>query len=94
MEAGEGSVAALGRELCEELGIAVQSARPFLQLAHDYPDRRVLLDVWLVDDYVGEPHGREGQCVRWVAPAALTGLPFPAANQPVIEQLQCSAALR
>ena len=52
--AGEGRQAALARELHEELGIEVVTAEPLLTLRHDYPDRRVHLDVWSVLEYAGE----------------------------------------
>jgi 8-oxo-dGTP diphosphatase len=88
VESGEAASEALARELREELGIQVLGAGPFMQLEHDYGDRRVLLDVWRVDQYAGEPHGGEGQVVKWAAMAALDGLRFPAANQAVIDQLR------
>jgi 8-oxo-dGTP diphosphatase len=88
VESGEAASEALARELREELGIRVLAAGPFMQLEHDYGDRCVLLDVWRVDQYAGEPHGGEGQVINWVAMAALDGLRFPAANQAVIDQLR------
>ncbi len=88
VEAGEDVRSALRRELHEELGLEPGlepgSARPLIRLAHDYPDKSVLLDVWRVAHYVGEPYGREGQAVRWVEPEALTGFDFPAANQAIV----------
>ena len=46
--AGEERFDALRRELQEELGIEVLAAEPFSELVHDYPDKRVRLDVWRV----------------------------------------------
>ncbi len=37
-----------------------------LELVHDYPDKRVRLDVWRVLRYRGEVTAREGQPLRWV----------------------------
>ena len=31
---------------------------------HTYPEKIVLLYVWIVKDFHGEAHGREGQAVR------------------------------
>jgi len=76
---------ALQRELQEELGIRIRSARPLIRVHHHYPDRPVLLDVWRIDRFEGSPHGREGQPVRWVAIQDLPDYPFPAANEPVIK---------
>lgn len=84
VEPGEGIEAALGRELHEELGIEVRHARPLIRVHHDYGDRAVLLDVWRVEAFSGEPHGREGQPVTWVAPELLSDYAFPAANTPIL----------
>lgn len=84
VEAGEEVYAALTRELHEELGIDVTAARPLIRIPYRYPDKAVLLDVWRVTDFVGEPHGREGQPVRWVPPERLAGFDFPAANRPIV----------
>lgn len=84
VEAGEAVEAALARELEEELGIRVKAARPLIQVHHDYPDKQVLLDVWQVDAFEGEPHGAEGQPLAWVAPRQLPNYEFPAANLPIV----------
>ena len=84
VEDGEDVQAALARELHEELGIDVEAARPLIRIPHRYPDKSVLLDVWRVMAFHGEPHGREGQPVQWVAPERLRDFAFPAANQPII----------
>jgi len=83
-QAGETRGRALARELDEELGIVVERAIPLLRVPHDYPTRRVLLDVFVVDRWHGSPRGREGQEIRWVAPSALHAYPFPAANLPIV----------
>lgn len=93
VERGETVAAALHRELLEELAIQVQSAAPFLQVQHDYTDKAVLLDVWWVRTFSGQPQGNEGQRLQWVTVAELTDYTFPAANQPVIEALQSALQL-
>ncbi len=65
LEAGEPKVVGLARELREELGIEIQSPRPLLRLQHRYPYGHVLLDVWVVSHYRGEPLGVDGQPLRW-----------------------------
>lgn len=84
LEAGETPEQALRRELQEELGIDVLRARPLIQIRHDYPDKSVLLDVWRVEAFSGEPHGREGQPVEWVALDRLPLREFPAANNAIV----------
>lgn len=85
VEEGEPVQAALARELEEELGIRVERARPLIRVAHDYPDKQVLLDVWEVSAFSGEPHGAEGQPLAWVAPRELPDYEFPAANRPIVQ---------
>lgn len=84
LEPGEAARDALARELEEELGIRPTLARPLIQVRHDYPDKQVLLDVWEVSAYVGEPHGAEGQPLAWVGPRQLADYEFPAANRPIV----------
>ena len=84
VEHDESPRAALARELEEELGIVVQDARPLIKVRHAYPDKSVLLDVWRVTAFSGEPHGREGQPIEWVSPHDLPYRDFPAANRPIV----------
>lgn len=88
LEDNEDTQQALVRELHEELGISVTSLRPLIRVHHDYPDKHVLLDVWYVDGFSGEAHGREGQPVEWVRPGDLRQFTFPAANQPILSAAQ------
>ena len=75
---------ALTRELKEELGIVVDSCTPLIKIRHDYSDKSVLLDVWRVDAFSGEAHGKEGQAIAWVSLDELEQYEFPAANKPII----------
>jgi 8-oxo-dGTP diphosphatase len=91
LENGESVVQALRRELDEELAIQLESACALLQIEHDYGDKAVLLDVWLVEGFAGRAVGREGQPLRWVAAAELVDFSFPAANQPIVDACQALA---
>jgi 8-oxo-dGTP diphosphatase len=84
LEPGEAAEAGLARELDEELGLTPTAMRPLIRVHHRYPERDVLLDVWRVEAWGGEPHGREGQPLEWVAAQDLTRRPFPAANLPIV----------
>lgn len=80
---------ALARELQEEIGITPTRIRPCTQVVHAYPDGiTVELDVWWIDAFTGDPHGKEGQEVRWVYPRDLATLEFPAACIPIVEAVQ------
>ncbi|WP_300274089.1 Nudix family hydrolase [Halomonas sp.] len=80
----ETGLGGLRRELHEELGVEIQRAQPLIRIHHEYPDKHILLDVWQVHDFSGEPFGREGQAVRWVPMGELANYPFPAANLPIL----------
>ena len=64
LDAGEAVTDALCRELDEELGIQPLSWEPLISIEHTYPEKTVLLDVWIVKDLHGKAHDREGQAVR------------------------------
>ena len=70
VEPGETRTDALARELREELGITIERPRPLLRLRHTYPYGDVLLDVWVVRRYRGEPRGLDGQASALVQPQA------------------------
>jgi 8-oxo-dGTP diphosphatase len=79
--------AALSRELAEELGIADIDSRFFLSLRHDYSDRSVSIDFFLVERWEPEPVGLEGQALRWVAIDELSAAELLPADAPVLAAL-------
>jgi 8-oxo-dGTP diphosphatase len=85
---GESPEQALARELSEELGIEPGAVEHFMHLDHDYPDRSVSIDFFLVNGWKNEPAGLEGQALRWVPPALLGEHDILPADVPVIEALQ------
>ncbi|WP_263078543.1 Nudix family hydrolase [Endozoicomonas sp. Mp262] len=88
VEPGENVQEALVRELKEEVGIDAMAFQPLIQIKHDYPDKSVLLDTWIIDGFRGEAEGLEGQEVAWVSAEKLSGLDFPEANKPIITALK------
>jgi len=83
-EVGEAGFDALARELDEELGIVVRSARPWLAVTHCYPDVTVRLQLYAVDEWHGELRGREGQSLSWVTVQEMNELPMPGADRPIV----------
>jgi len=84
VEQNETPLDALKRELKEEVGLAVVSAQPLIQITHDYPDKQVYLDVWEVNEFAGAARGMEGQQIEWVNALDLAAYEFPAANQSIV----------
>lgn len=87
VDAGESVHQALVRELREELAISVVESEPLIQIRHHYPDKSVLLDVYRVTRFDGQPSGAEGQPICWVSSKELNNFEFPAANQPIINAI-------
>lgn len=87
-DSGESREVALARELREELGIEVRKGRPLIRIHHEYPEKTVLLDVWRVERYDGEPRGLEGQPLQWIAPEELPALEMPPADRPIVHAVR------
>jgi 8-oxo-dGTP diphosphatase len=83
----ESGFSALARELREEIGIEVTASEPLIRVCHDYGDRRVELETFLVTGWRDDPHGAEGQAVEWADPQGLTADRFPEANRPILAAL-------
>ena len=94
VEEGESVAVALSRELKEEIAIEVLSCHSLLTIQHDYVDKCVCLDVFLVDNYLGEPSAQEGQGQGWFSLAELQRLDFPEANKAIIEKLISASSLQ
>jgi len=88
LAAGEDPLTGLKRELAEELGITVRAARPLIRLRHTYPERRVLLDVWQVTDYEGEPQALESQALAWARPDDLPQHDLLEADRAIVTALR------
>ena len=91
VDTGETPEDALKRELEEEIGIHVLSAFPYESFRFDYPTKVIEFFFYLVEEWVGEPFGREGQEGFWVAQADLDESEFPPANSRLIQRLKSEA---
>ncbi|MBE9610434.1 Nudix family hydrolase [Chitinilyticum piscinae] len=87
LEEGETPLAALERELHEEMGITVSMATPWLVQRFVYPHAHVELHFFRVTAWQGEPHPKEGQQFAWQRPGALSVSPILPANGPLLRGL-------
>jgi 8-oxo-dGTP diphosphatase len=88
IEVGESPMAALKRELREELGIEAVRAWPWLNRAFVYPHARVMLRFFRVTDWRGDPHPHEGQTLAWTQARAPEVDPILPANGPILKALR------
>ncbi len=87
LEAGETPERALQRELKEELNILPEDFHPALCLEHVYPEFKVTLHVFMVNAFSGELAALDKQTLAWLLPEDARGLPFLAADVPIVEKL-------
>ncbi|KMJ45414.1 8-oxo-dGTP diphosphatase MutT [Xenorhabdus khoisanae] len=87
LEQGETPEQALIRELKEEVGITATHSEMMDTITHDFPDRRITLYFFLVDEWKDEPFGKEGQPSRWVLQSKLIADEFPPANRSIVDLL-------
>ena len=85
VEPGEEPVAALVRELAEELDIAVsrESLEP-VSFAHDAP---VTMLLYRCRAWTGTPRPLAAEALRWDTPTLLATLPMPPVDVPLLHAL-------
>jgi mutator protein MutT len=89
LEPGEDRRAGLARELREELGISlIASPRPLIRVRHAYDYGNVLIDMWVVRQYAGEPQGLDGQALRWCTRDDLELVQLLPADGPIVAALR------
>ncbi len=89
IEPGETPEAALVRELSEELGIAVdpEALTPVTFASATTGARHLLLLLYELTQWHGEPEALEAMALRWVEPNSMTELPMPPADVPLVAAL-------
>lgn len=90
VEPGETPEAALIRELEEELGITVKQAclAPFVFASHTYESFHLLMPLYLIRRWEGEPEAREHKTLKWVRPNDMRNYEMPPADLPLVAWLQ------
>ena len=88
VEPGETPLAALERELEEELGIDSITAEEVVRYEYAYPGKSsVLLVFFRVLQYRGRVDGSQFACLRWEKPAALFEFDFLAGDERIVKEL-------
>ncbi len=89
LEPGESPEAALVRELQEELDVTVEPdcLDPYAFASHSYAEFHLLMPLYAVRAWKGEPKAREAQALVWAKPLQLREYKMPPADAPLVEQL-------
>jgi mutator protein MutT len=89
LEPGEDRRTGLARELREELGITLSAPpRPLIRVRHAYDYGEVLIDMWVVRQYSGAPHGLDAQALRWCTREELESVDMLPADGPIVAALR------
>jgi 8-oxo-dGTP diphosphatase len=88
LEPGEDRRVGLARELREELGITISTPRPLIRVRHAYDYGDVLIDMWVVRHYGGEPRGLDGQRLSWCTQDELEATELLPADGPIVAALR------
>ncbi|WP_394142103.1 (deoxy)nucleoside triphosphate pyrophosphohydrolase [Vibrio chagasii] len=88
VEAGETLVAAITRELDEELRIAVTAPKFLLTIEHNYPDFDISMHCFVIEVPTRELELTEHIDSRWLSKDQLWDVDWAAADIPAVEKLQ------
>ena len=87
VEPGEAPVAALVRELREEIGVEVAVGRIWDVLFHAYPAFDLVMLVYACRIASGEPRPVEVADLRWLPPGELPAWDILPADRPLVQRL-------
>ncbi len=89
VERGESPEAALVRELKEELDLTVEpdALEPFAFASHAYSDFHLLMPLYVIERWGGEPVPNDAQALAWVRARELRDYPMPPADVGLVQRL-------
>lgn len=89
VETGEAPEHALVRELREELDVTVEpdALEPFAFASHAYPEFHLLMPLYMIKSWAGEPVAHEAQQLAWARPRELRDYPMPPADVVLVDRL-------
>lgn len=90
VEKDEADQIAIIRELKEELAIEATELSLALQFRYDYPHKSIDFIIYDITQFTGDAVGAESQEVAWFSKEDLSSLPFPEANQRMVEYILTS----
>jgi len=88
VEPGEAPVAALARELREELGVTVAVGPIWDVLFHAYPEFDLVMLVYGCAITEGEPSPVEVAAIEWCLPGELRAWDILVADRPLVDRLE------
>ncbi|KAB2661053.1 MAG: 8-oxo-dGTP diphosphatase MutT [Verrucomicrobia bacterium] len=93
LDPGEDWIAALRRELSEEIGIVVSPGSLFEEVVHAYPEKTVRLRFYACRWESGEPRALGCAAIDWITRDELGKHRFPEADRRLLERLSTESAL-
>lgn len=88
VEAGESKDLALIREIAEELGVTVCADTPCYLASAGGDTEGIVIDLYTVRSWIGEPQCLEGEEIAWFAPDMLAQLAMPPLDVPLAQALR------
>jgi 8-oxo-dGTP diphosphatase len=90
VEAGETPEACLIRELDEELALTVAHAclAPFVFASHSYEGFHLLMPLYLIRRWEGQPAAKVHEALAWVKPNRMGDYEMPPADAPLVAWLR------
>ncbi len=87
IEEGETEEIALIREIKEELGMTLISAKKYVTVKHEYPDFNIVLHSYICSAGIEQIQLNEHLECKWLNACDLLNLDWAAADMPIVNQL-------